>query len=73
MKSSYSFSGVKDAYRASNTVQSEQMLQDPEDSTYKECYESLPSMIKKRSNKSSVAFEHAMKAAFCKLNDTEDC
>jgi hypothetical protein len=53
-------------------VQFEQMLQDPEDPAYKERYESLPSMIKKRSNKGSVAFESAMKAAFCKLNDIED-
>jgi hypothetical protein len=49
------------------------MLQDPEDPAYKECYEKLPGLLKKRGKSRSIAFLNAMKSEFCKLNDIEDC
>jgi hypothetical protein len=63
----------QEATKAEFGLQFEHMLQNPEDPLYKECYEKLPAMMKKRGKKGSIAFENAMKAEFCRLNDIEDC
>jgi hypothetical protein len=62
-----------EATKAEFGLQFEQMLQNPEDPIYQECYEKLPPVMKKRGKKGSIVFEKAMKAEFCRLNDIEDC
>lgn len=63
----------QEAVKAQYGLEFEQMLQDPEDSIHQKCRETLPALLKKPKKANSIAFVAAMKNAFCKLNDIEDC